>query len=125
MIRLEGGDKARLLTVEDFGGSLVLSDDVVGGEVELLLLPDLIVRRHLQHTPTLKAISNGDKVTGNKRNRSNRARGPWKGTEKTHCFNPRWKSAALGGGLGAASEVVASVAAGERFRFRVWAREAD
>jgi hypothetical protein len=48
--------------------------------------------------------------------------------KKTHCFNPRWKSAALGGGLGAASEVVvvaAAVAAGERFRFRVWAREAD
>jgi len=45
------------------------------------------------------------------------------GDGKTHCFNPRWKSAAMGGGLGAASEV--AVAAGERFRFRVWAREAD
>jgi hypothetical protein len=37
----------RELTVEDFGGGLVLGDDVVGGEVEFLLLPDLIVRHLL------------------------------------------------------------------------------
>ena len=39
------------LTVDDFSCGLVLGDDLVGGKVELLLLPDLIVRRHLDNHP--------------------------------------------------------------------------
>jgi hypothetical protein len=120
------GDKAMLLTVEDFGGSLVLGDNVVGGEVELLLLPDLIVRRHLQHTPRLSAISNCEKVTRTKQNRSNRARRTWKGRKiLTASIRDEVDGAGRGlrdGGGGVAVLVVAA-AAGERFRFRVWARE--
>jgi hypothetical protein len=62
-----GKVRERELTVKDFGGGLVLGDDVVGGEVEFLL-PDLIVR-HLQchGTSTPKTIRNGEKIVQQRR----------------------------------------------------------